>query len=61
MQSKNLLVAAFLASTAAGAMAQAQPYSPAPNGVKSRNTAADMKKAKAKKKMADASRRRNRK
>lgn len=57
---KNSLAAAFLAVAASSAFSQATPYAPSP-GCKSRKKAGTMAKAKAKKKMADASRRRNRK
>ncbi|UCV26744.1 hypothetical protein [Ferribacterium limneticum] len=58
MDTKTLFLTAALASTAAGAMSRAQPYTP---GCESRKPATSMAKAKAKKKMAQASRRKNRK
>lgn len=60
MEKRSLFVAAALASISMGAMNRAQPYTPSP-GSESRKPASNMVKAKAKKKMAQASRRKNRK
>lgn len=60
MEKRSLFVAAALATIGMGAMNRAQPYTPAP-GCESRKPASNMAKAKSKKKMAQASRRKNRK
>ena len=56
-RNRNPLVAAMLAVGAASAFKQAQPYTPASDGCKSRNSEAKVTKAKRKAKMAAASRR----
>lgn len=61
MKSKNLFIAAALASIGMGAMNRAQPYTPKSDGCESRKPANKVAKEKAKKKMAAASHRRNRK